>query len=547
MPRQLRLSDLPTSATAEEFWALLGELEYEQLEFKTSATSRLTDPMASMAMTDGGLIVLGVVDDRKITGCPLDQSTLDTVMRAANVVGVEIQLREVTVGRAKLTVVAVPETRGRIVTTPDGRLLRRSGSDNQPLVGDALARFVTERTGRPSEEDVIATPLIADFNLELINQALEADGKQPVRRAEIVRGLVDLGVALPSAPPADPSVTIAAALLFAKQPRKYAPAATVQVVRRTGVGPGPGPTVDRRELGGPIPLLLDEVLAFVEAHTSSHQAVIGRRRERIPEYPTTVLREAVLNALAHRDYGLAGATVDITIWDDRIEIRSPGSLPGHITLDNIREEHYSRNKRVMHVLKLMGLVEEYGEGVDRMFRELEARLMEPPLFAATPSSVTVTVQSRSLLTIEDQTWLSLVGHFDLSPQERRILVLAKRGGSITRKDVRAVVPEGDAQALLSAAVAKGLLVMTGERGGARYQLSDEVVLRAGAASLEARSRQKQMLLDELRRNGDISTTEAMEVLQESNIVLVRHLLNDLVRAGLARAQGYTRARRYYRV
>ena len=56
-----------------------------------------------------------------------------------------------------------------------------------------------------------------------------------------------------------------------------------------------------------------------------------------------------------------------------------------------------------------------------------------------------------------------------------------------------------------------------------------------------------MLLDELRRNGDISTTEAMEVLQESNIVLVRHLLNDLVRAGLARAQGYTRARRYYRV
>ena len=75
------------------------------------------------------------------------------------------------------------------------------------------------------------------------------------------------------------------------------------------------------------------------------------KRALVSEYPLAVLREAVLNALAHRDYGLSGATVDITIWDDRVEIRSPGPLPGHITIDNIRSEHYSRNKRVMQVLR----------------------------------------------------------------------------------------------------------------------------------------------------------------------------------------------------
>ena len=65
--------------------------------------------------------------------------------------------------------------------------------------------------------------------------------------------------------------------------------------------------------------------------------------------------------------GLDGATVDITVQDDRIEVRSPGPLPGHITIDNMRDEHYSRNPRIMRILKTVGLVEEYGDGIDRMY------------------------------------------------------------------------------------------------------------------------------------------------------------------------------------
>ena len=82
-------------------------------------------------------------------------------------------------------------------------------------------------------------------------------------------------------------------------------------------------------------------------------------------------------------------------------MRSPGPLPGHITIDNMRDEHYSRNPRIMRVLKTMGLVEEYGEGIDRMYREMESRLMEPPAFEATASSVTVTLRNRFLVEVED--------------------------------------------------------------------------------------------------------------------------------------------------
>ena len=347
-------------------------------------------------------------------------------------------------------------------------------------------------------------------------------------------------------PPAGPLITRAAILLFTRSPIKYFSGACVQVVRRVGVGPGPGPTVARRELRGPIPHLLTEALAFIEKHTGSHEAVIGKHREVLSEYPTPVLREAILNALAHRDYGLEGATVDITIWDDRIEVRSPGSLPGHITLENIREEHYSRNRRIMRALNLLGLVEEYGEGVDRMFREMEARLMEPPAFVATHSSVTVTLRNRSLLSVGDQAWLALLGHLDLSPQERRVLVVSRREGEITRRRAKELLPDADAEALLTGAVAKGVLIQVGKRGGSRYLLSDEIVARAGAEGVEARSRQKQMLLDEIRHRGSLSTVEAAEFLKEDRAI-VRHLLNDLARARLAKAKGRTRGRRYWAI
>jgi len=351
-------------------------------------------------------------------------------------------------------------------------------------------------------------------------------------------------VALPGESSADATVLRAAAVLFARDPGKFFPGAAVQVVRREGVGPGPGPAAARAECTGPLTRILADCLAFISKHTRQFSVVRGVRREILPEYPTLVLREAILNALAHRDYGLPGATVDVTIWDDRIEVRSPGPLPGHITVENMREEHYSRNRRIMRVLKAARFVEEYGEGVDRMYLEMEARLMEPPTFSAAESSVTVTLRNRFLVDVEDQVWLSLLGHHAMTVEERRALVLARREGSVTPRRLRQVLGESDVSRVLSGAVAKGILTRVGERGGSRYKLSDEIVLRAGSAGMEAQSRKGQMLYDAIKQRGSISTSEGMELLGESASA-VRGLLNGLVGMGLARAEGRTRGRRYY--
>jgi ATP-dependent DNA helicase RecG len=544
-----RLSEVPDQVSTDEFWKLFGTMEYERLDFKESA-NHLKEVIPAMAMTLGGVVICGVSDGRSIVGCSLEQKTLDRIARAGHETGVDVQARALAVDGKELTVVAIPEVRDRIVTTSDGRLLRRVGSDNQPLRGDALGRFVREREERSGEDEPVPRLDPHDIDLELIDRALAGDGRARIRRRSVVsvsRALVDLGVAEIGDASLDPQILRAAVLLFAREPTRYVKAAAVQVVRRVGVGPGPGPVSAREELDGPIPMLLERTLQFIARHTNRHEAVVGTHRESFAEYPLTVLREGVLNALAHRDYGLIGATVDVTIWDDRIEIRSPGSLPGHITTENMRSEHYSRNRRIMRVLKILNLVEEYGEGVDRMFSEMEARLMEPPHFAATPSSVTVTLFNRSIISIEDQAWLALLGHLeDLTVQERRVLVVARHEEGVTPRRLRTLLGDSfDVDALLSSAVAKGLLVRMGRGGGARYVLSDEVVMRAGGAGLEARSRKRQMLLDEIHRRGSISTAEAADYLGESDRTLVRQMLDDLVRARQARAVGRTRARRYH--
>lgn len=405
-----------------------------------------------------------------------------------------------------------------------------------------MARFIKEREHTPGEEQVVRGVSGEHLDLEVLNRALRSEDRPEADASSALRALADLGVADPGA--VSPPIFAAAVALFAKQPRNWLRGAAVQVVRRVGVGPGPGPTSARKEFEGPIEVVAERTLDFIREHTTSHQAVTGRRREVLPEYPETALREALLNALAHRDYHLVNTTVDVTLWHDRLEIRSPGSFPGHITLQNIRDEHCSRNPRIMRVLKMLNLVEEYGEGVDRMFHEMEVRLMEPPLFDDSGSSITVTFKNQALVSVEDQVWLSLLGKFDLSPEERRLLVLAKREGQVTPRRLRELLGEEDASGLLQRSMAKGLVTRVGRSGGSRYILSEEIALRAGTSGVEARSRKRQTLLDEIRRRGSLSTAEAIALVDEPARI-VRDLLNDLASSGSVEARGNTRARRYY--
>lgn len=98
------------------------------------------------------------------------------------------------------------------------------------------------------------------------------------------------------------------------------------------------------------------------------------------EYQEFVRTEIVVNAVAHRDYGIKGTDIQIKMFDDRLEVDSPGSFAGMVNKDNIRYTHFSRNPKIATFLKDYGYVKEYGEGVDRMCKELESIGLPAPVF-----------------------------------------------------------------------------------------------------------------------------------------------------------------------
>lgn len=550
---QLRLTDFPGHLSAEAFWRLVGTVEHETLDFKGGPNDSFKELLPAMAMTDGGIAILGVSDDddqREIVGCPLTQKTQDRITQYANECDIQVKLKSFMVDEFELIVVEVPEVSDRIVTTPNGRLLRRVGGDSQPLQGDALAMFVLDRRGPSAEEMPLDRPFDpSEFDLDAVNGLLARLGRPEIDCAGLARALVDLHVAefAPNSTSVDdPVVLTAAAVLFALDPRRYVPAASVRLRRRFGIGPGPGPVEDDQECFGPLVSVVECCDQFVRQHTRSHEVVTGMFRDTIPEYPTAVVREAVLNALAHRDYGLEGTTVDITVWDDRIEVQSPGPLPGHITVDNMRDEHFSRNRRMMRVLRDMGLVEEFGEGVDRMYREMEERLMNPPEFESNNVSVKVTLRNQFLVDVEEQAWLQMLGGWAGTAAHRRMLIEVRRRGEAAKRHFSEVLHDVDIDAALAHLLSHGLLERVGQAGGTQYRLSDAVVMRAGTSQFSATKRRRELVLEELASRGSMSTAEAARLLGEDR-QSVRELLNELASAGLVQAEGNTRARRYVAV
>lgn len=112
---------------------------------------------------------------------------------------------------------------------------------------------------------------------------------------------------------------------------------------------------------------------------------------RIPEYPMFCWMEMLVNAVAHRDYSILGTPIEIKMFDDRITFISPGDLPGMVSTSNIRRVHFSRNPKIVKFLHDYGLVKEFGEGVDRIYKEMEQSGGKAPVYEDRDSFVSATL------------------------------------------------------------------------------------------------------------------------------------------------------------
>ena len=161
-------------------------------------------------------------------------------------------------------------------------------------------------------------------------------------------------------------------------------------------------------------------------------------RRDIPEYPEEAIREAIVNAVAHRDYSpyVRGSYVQVRLFADRLEIQSPGGIYGNVTEETLEDEQSTRNRVLVRLLEDLHLVENRGSGVRTMIRAMRDANLEPPRFEDRRTSFWVTFRNHTLMGPEAVTWLNQFADRPLNDRQRLALVYLRRNPRLTNSDYR---------------------------------------------------------------------------------------------------------------
>ena len=177
----------------------------------------------------------------------------------------------------------------------------------------------------------------------------------------------------------DGKLTVAAVLLFGRNPQRLLTQAMVRCARFKGTTEVH--FLDMKVIQGSIIEQVEETLAFVKRNIRMAAEIKGLHREEKWEYPLEGLREAVVNAICHRDYA-SSANVQIRIFDDRLEVWNPGELPEGMTVEDLRRQHESkpRNKLIANAFFLIKYIEQFGTGIQRILDDCHAQQLPEPVF-----------------------------------------------------------------------------------------------------------------------------------------------------------------------
>lgn len=444
-----------------------------QLELLTNPTpDRLAETLVAFANADGGTVLLGVDAQGQVTGA-LQPEEAEGLLRSAltlcrPLVTTEWQQFE---DRAGLAVAIITPRSSELHSLADGRVLVRTHTGNEPLDGARISHLAATKASGDFEMETVAGATRADLDEEVIHDYLQ---RRAIRLGRDLGQTEDelltaIGALTPRGEP-----TVAGLLLFGKEPQFFIPQSGLIYVRFVGSeprGPAGMPGYGRREeFNGALARVIESCWAILLQEMRGEAVVRALKREDRMLYPLFAVREALVNAVCHRDYRLSGRRVEIRQFDDRLEVSSPGGLPGYITLDNIVEEHFSRNPRLVNGLFEWGYIEQLGLGIDRMIEEMVQAGHPQPEFRATPYAFTVILRRNVTAAVR-----RAIPEWATGMNERQIRAIQylQESGRITNREYHDLCPDVSPETLrldLNDLVEKGLLMKIGDKKGTYYIL-----------------------------------------------------------------------------
>jgi len=357
---------------------IINQSETESIEYKRSLSElrEIVETVAAFATSTGGTVMIGIDPQGNSVGVQIGSGTLEQLANSIKLNTDPPQYPSITFAgdeSSATIVVAVEESPIKPVMAYH-RPVKRVGRTNQLLSRQETHRLLESTTGRSWDSLPCRGFALDDVDRRAISSFLSRSGRETELGTQNV--LTSLKMLTPD------GLCNSAALLFARNPQQFVVEAQVKCARFLGTTSVE--FLDERTLDGNVFSQLEEAVAFVTRNTRQAIVITGRpQREVVPEYPSEAVREAIINAICHRDYAMTG-TVQVRIYDDRLEVWNPGALPPGITVEQLYTEHAShpRNPNLAAALHRARLIEHWGTGTVRIVQACEARGMPRPEFIA---------------------------------------------------------------------------------------------------------------------------------------------------------------------
>ncbi len=424
--------------------------ESRTIEFKRSTAKLKSAAKTLCAFLNGGggTVFIGITDDKKIVGQHVtDQTKLEisnTLKKFEPSANITVDYVSIEKDKQSIVLNANPDQRC-IPYSFDGRAYERKESDTHRMNQGRYQQLLLSRNLNPhSWESQFAVGVsLDDLDVAEITQTLKDIRSN--KRIDAIINNDNIETSLKRLKLAEAGqLTNAAVVLFAKEPPGNYMQCVLRMARFKGIEKGD--FIDSRHVFGNTFQLLKEAENFINRNTAiaSNLKTGKLARDDQPEYPFDAVREALINAICHRDYASPGGSITIAIYNDRLEIANSGTLPPEITLNDLKEPHTShpRNLRIINVFYRRGLIEAMGIGTQEIIKVCLAANMKEPDFFEQAGNFVVRLWSRhyktsfnavtAKLTDRQKFILEVLGNAKLAPNE----ILGKLDEHISERTLR---------------------------------------------------------------------------------------------------------------
>ena len=365
--------------TSQELELLIKQGEGYNLEFKQSLPSRASDlaeEVCAFANAAGGTLLIGVDDKGKIVGISLDNTNRSRLQNVLNCIEPRIEVASTEVNVNNKTVLCLECKSGKEKPyTVSGSIIIRNGPNSEKITSVQKMRDFFQQSDKIFFDETACKKFKYpdDFDNEAFQSFLDASGIQNTLPQHILLENLQLSAE-------KGQLKNGAVLLFAKDPQRFHEQAIIRCLLFKGTNKTY--ILDEKTFSGKLIHQYTNALAYLHQKLNlSYVIEGGGPRKEVLEIPEEVFKEALMNALCHRDYYEKGAVTHVEIFDDRVEISNPGGLVNSIAREDFGKKSLSRNSLVFGLFQRMDFVEKVGSGITRMIEEMQNADLPEPVFS----------------------------------------------------------------------------------------------------------------------------------------------------------------------